>query len=134
MSVVIPNVGEVELLDKMLKESNEDYTLKLFKNNFYPDASTVVGDFEEADFTNYISVSITRSGWSIALESGKAKGEHSTVPTWTCGATGNTIYGYWLEGATSGTLLWAERFDDEAPLSSGDTLDVTLQFVFYSGN
>jgi len=142
MSVVIPNVGEVELLNKMLKD--EDLTLKLFKNNFTPDASTVIGDFEESDFTNYNSFALLKSGWSIDIVSGKAKAKYGTDPSWTCGATGNTVYGYWIEGATSVTLLWTERFDSPIVLTLNGVLEfgtptsippvAGVQFVFYSAN
>jgi len=135
MSVVIPNVGEVELLDKMLKKSDEDYTLKLFKNNLFPDASTVITDFEEANFTGYTPITLTRIEWNNAtIVSGKAKAEYSSIPSWTCGATGNTVYGYWIEGTTSGTLLWTERFDSPQLLILNDVLNIPLEFVFYSAN
>jgi hypothetical protein len=46
MALVIADVGEIELLDKMLKDAlsvDETYTLKLYQNNYTPLASSVAG-------------------------------------------------------------------------------------------
>ncbi len=109
------NGGELELLDKMLKDAlsaNEDYVLKLFRNDYTPDQTTASGSLTEANFTNYAATTLTRAGWNTAVTvSNKAESSYgSAAQSWTCGATGNTIYGYFVEGATSGTVLWAERF------------------------
>ena len=133
MSLVVPNVGETALQDKMLKAAlavDEGYTLKLYKNNYTPVASLVASDFTEADFTGYTSKSLTRALWNAAtIVSGAAVSTYGSSPqTWTCGATGNTIYGYYVVGATSGTLLWAELFASPIVLTNGLTLGVTPTF------
>jgi hypothetical protein len=138
MPLVIANVGECELLDKMLKDAlstDENYTLKLFKSNTTPSASSVAGDFSEADFTGYSAKTLTRAGWNAATTvSGKAKSVYGTTQSWTCGATGNTIYGYYIVGATSGTLFWAERFSAAKTLNDTDVLNITPNFTFNSEN
>jgi len=133
MALVLSNAGKLELLDKMLKDGlsvDEDYTLKLYQNDYTPLAASVIGDFTEADFTGYTSKTLTRSGWNAsAIVGGKAEAEYGTTQTWTCGATGNTVYGYTVQGATSGALLWAERFDDTRTLTNGDTENLTVKFT-----
>lgn len=137
MALVISNVGELELLDKMLKDAlsvDEDYTLKLYQNVYTPVATSVAGDFTEANFTNYTSKTLTRAGWAAATTvGGKAQSSYAEQ-TWTCGASGNTIYGYFVIGATSGTLLWAEEFAAPHVLVDTDILGVTPVFTFNSEN
>ena len=118
MAIVVPNgpnKGETELLDKMLKKSDEDFTLKLFKNNIEPSRSTVLGDLIEANFTNYVAKSLTRAKWNNAIKVSpvvpclysEALSTYSEEQLWTCGSiVGNTIDGYYIIGATSGKLLW----------------------------
>lgn len=120
----------------MLKDAlsvDENYTLKLYKSNTTPDQSSVAGDFTEADFTDYTAKTLTRTGWGAASTvSNKASATYGSAQTWTCGATGNTIYGYFVVGATSGTLLWAERFGTARVLADTDQLSFTPTFTLNS--
>lgn len=140
MALVVPNEGELELLDKMLKDaltSDENYILKLFKNNVTPTMSFSAGSLTEADFTNYVAKTLTRANWNVAVTNGSNKAEtsYATSPqSWTCGTTGNTIYGYWVTGATSTAVLWAERFATARVLSNGDVLNLTPKFTLNSEN
>ena len=115
MALVVPNQGELELLDKMLRDTlstDENYILHLYKNDYTPVAATTSTDFTEADFTNYVVKTLARATWNAAVTvSGKAESSYGSTPlSWTCGATGNNIYGYWVGGATSNAVLFAEKF------------------------
>lgn len=139
MPLVTPNQGELELLNKMLKAAlsvDENYILKLFRNDVTPDSSFVTSSFVEANFTNYAAKTLTRANWNNAVNvAGTATSSYGSVPqTWTCGTTGNTIYGYWVEGATSGTCLWAERFGANRILADEDVLNLTPKFALNSAN
>ncbi len=135
MALKVPNEGELELLDKMLKDAlsvDENYILKLYKNDYTPLDTSTIGSFTIADFTNYVHKTLTRTNWSAAATNGSSKAESSygTAPeSWTCGASGNTIYGYWVEGASSAKCLWAERFATARVLASGDVLNITPKFT-----
>jgi hypothetical protein len=137
MPLVIANVGELELLDKMLKDAltvDEDYTLKLFNNNVAPTQASIASTFTETAFTGYAAKTLTRTGWSAATTvSNKAQSSYSQQ-SWTCGATGDTIYGYYVIGATSSTLLWAELFASPRIVANTDVLNVTPVFTFNSEN
>lgn len=137
MALVIANVGELELLDKMLKDAlsvDEDYTLKLFTNNVTPSQSSVAGTFVEATFTGYVAKTLTRTGWSAAATvSNKAESSYAQQ-SWTCGATGETIYGYYVIATTSTTLLWAEAFSSPRIVADTDVLNITPIFTFNSEN
>lgn len=138
MALVVPLNGELELLNKLLEGANntEAFILKLFSNNVTPDSTFVVGSLVEATFTNYVAMTLARGSWNNAVNvSGVAQSSYAANPqTWTCGATGQTIYGYWIQGATSGTCLWAERFAVSRVLANGDVLNLTPQFTLQSAN
>ena len=136
MGLVVPDAGELELLTKLLINTNdtEDYLLRLYKNSYSPVAATVVGDFTEADFTNYVEKTIARGDWaSPSTVTNKAESS-VTAQSWTCGATGNTVYGYYVVGSTSGTCLWAEEFASPRILADGDILNLTPKFNLSSAN
>jgi hypothetical protein len=139
MPLVVPDTGELRLLDTMLKlalSTNENHILKLFKSDSTPSAASAPGSFTEADFTGYAARTLSRSTWNAAVTvSNKAESSYGSSPqSWTCGATGNTVYGYWVEGSTSSTCLWAERFSTSRVLASGDVLNITPKFTMSSEN
>jgi len=116
----------------MLKDAlstDEDFILHLFKNNYTPVDGTTSTDFTEADFTNYTVRTLTRANWNAAVTvSGKAESSYGSSPlSWTCGATGNTVYGYWVQGATSADVCWAERFGTSRVLAEDDVLNLSCR-------
>lgn len=131
MPIYIPNAGELSLLEKMLIESGEDANLRLYRNNLTPEASTVAGDFQEANFTNYSAKLLERSKWNVPVTiNGEARAIYSEEQNWSVGSTGNTIYGYYVTGKVSGTILWAEKFSRSRALDPGDELTITPIFNF----
>lgn len=128
MALVVCNAGELKLLDWAIKDTStpENLTLKLYKVDYTPVAASVAGDFTEADFTSYSAKTLTRSTWAASSTNGSGKAASTyTAQSWTCGSTGNTIYGYFVVGATSGTLIWAEKFATARTLVNGDELNIT---------
>lgn len=142
MALVVPDLGELELLDKMLKDAlstDENYIMKLYQNNYTPVAGSgnPSGTFTEANFTNYTNRTLTRANWSAAATvSNKAESSYGTSPqSWTCGATGNTIYGYYVQQANAPSyVLWAELFSTARVLANGDILNITPKFTLASEN
>lgn len=139
MPLIVPDQGELELLDKCLKDAlsvDENYILKLYKNDYTPASTTAPGSFTEADFTAYAARTLTRTTWNAAVTvSGAAESSYGSTPqSWTCGASGNTVYGYWVEAATSAKVLWGERFGTSRVLASGDVLNITPKFTLASAN
>ncbi len=132
MAIVWPNVGEVEALKRLLYSdaSAEDLTLKLYKSNTTPGETDVAGTYTEADFTGYSAETLTSSQsgstWEVPTTSGATRSDYQTPLTWTCGASGNTIYGYFVIGATSGTLYFSERFASSYTLADTDTFTLNL--------
>lgn len=135
MALIVPDQGELRLLDTLLRlalSTNEDQILKLYKNNYTPDNAAAPASFTEADFSNYVAKTLARGSWNAAATvSGKAESSYA-IQSWTCGTTGNTVYGYWVEGSTSNKVLWAEKFSTARTLASGDVLNVVPKFSLYS--
>ena len=130
MSLCMPDAGGLEMLAKMIKTAlatDDNYILKLYDSAITPTNSTTAGTFSghTATFTNYSHQTLTRAGWSSIVQSGTtAQTSYGTTLTWTCGATGDTVYGYWVESATTGTCLWAELFGTARTLANGDVLNL----------
>ena len=129
------NVGKLELLDKMLKDAlvvNENYTLKLFKNNVVPSSSSITSTFVEANFSGYVEKNLTRAGWvASTIVSNKAQSRYPQQ-SWTCGSIGQVIYGYYVISSSSSTLLWAELFSSPKTLVPTDVLNIIPVFTFNS--
>ena len=138
MALVVPNEGEIELLKKCLINTTdtEDFLLRLYKNNYAPDENTTLTSFTEANFTNYAEKTITRGDWTnppTMDPMNKAQCQVS-IQSWTCGLTGNTVYGYYIVGSVSNKILWAEQFNVARVLADGDILNVTPIFNLSSAN
>jgi hypothetical protein len=121
---------------KLALSTNENHILKLYRTNVTPNANSIPASFTEANFTGYAAKTLTRSSWNSAVTvSNKAESSYgASAQSWTCGTTGNTIYGYWVEGSTSAKCLWAELFTTSRVLASGDVLNITPKFTLSSEN
>lgn len=135
MTLVIPNVGEALMLDNSLKNATpEALILKLYTNNFDAVAGTVAGNLtEQAAASGYTAKTLTRAGWGAAVGGSPSSSTYGTpqIFSWTGAAT---IVGYFLVGAVSGTLYWAERLYAGAgqAFANGDSLTITPKITFGS--
>ena len=133
-ALIVPDVGEVEFAKRCLYQAPTDATLKLFKTNVTPAEGDTHASYTVADFTNYVdkTLTATQSGstWAVPTTSGGATSTAyggGTPLSWTCGASGNTIYGYWWQNATP-VLLLAEAFATARVLANTDVLNLTPNF------
>lgn len=146
MAYLIPREGDVQILTELLG-SGENWQLGLFKTSITPAETDVAATYtaHEADFTNYARKTLTRAvgtgNWSTPVSqapsgspawSSRFQVAHSVygsaAQSWTCGTTGNTVYGYFIVGATSGKLIMAELFPSPRTLTSGDSFSMTPLF------
>jgi hypothetical protein len=137
MALLVPNVGEIELLDKLLKDAlvdDEDYILKLYQNNYDPIATSTAANFTVCTFDNYSDKTLTRAGWGAAAEvGGVATSSYSVEQSWTCNSGTQDVYGYYIVGGDApNTLLWAEKFTVTRTLAAGDSLRMTPKFTLRS--
>ncbi len=135
MTLVIPNVGEALMMDNALKTASpEALILKLYTNNYDAINSSVAGSFTEmTGGTGYTAKTLTRAGWNAAVGGSPTSSTYGTAQTfsWTGAAT---IVGYFLVGAVSGTLYWAERLyaTTGQTFANGDSLTVTPKITYAS--
>lgn len=130
MALLVPNVGEVVLLSNLLAGGSlENWRLKLYRNDVTPAEGDTAATFTEANFTGYSDKTLTRSvsgsTWSTPSTSAGVTSSSYAAQTYTSSGTAQTIYGWYIVGATSGTLICSERFDTSRTLVSPDTLTVT---------
>lgn len=123
----------------------EALSFHLYKASHTPAESDSVGSYTECTFTGYSAQTLnakmsTSAGWTApALVAGgtgswlggyKTNAAESTYPqqSWTCSASPDTVYGYYVTGAISTTLYWAEAFASSVVLIAGAIIQVTPRF------
>lgn len=141
MPQVVQNSSQILLLENVRAAplSNglwNDVVIKLFQNDFTPNVNTVLADFTEADFSGYASVNQVATWLTPFVDANgiprmmnaQMQFDHDG------GVTANAIFGYWVEKAITGELLWAERFVD-GPFNLAlitDAIALTLAIAIYT--
>lgn len=148
MALMVAREGDVQLLTDLLGGGTlENWLLCLFNSNITPAETDVAATYtaHETAFTGYarktLTRSITGSTWSTPVSqapsgspawSSRTQVGHSqygsSPQVFTCSGTGDTIYGYFVIGATSGKLIMAEAFSASRTMTNGDTLSITPVF------
>lgn len=137
MSALFSNEGEVKLLTDLLS-AGEDWSWKLYKSATTPSELDTAGTYTESTFTGYASTNLVRgvgSGHWSTPASGSPTGSWSgeaAVAESTYGASaitysatsGESVIGYYVVGASSGKLLWAEKFASAIVLVNPSTLTI----------
>lgn len=126
MALNVPNTGENIALEALVnKTAPQNLVLKLYQNNITPSDTDTAGTYTEATFGGYSAATLTGASWEAASAGTITYGSQQTF---TCnGSTPNSIYGYFVVQATSGTLVYSERASG-APLSvtnNGDAVKIT---------
>lgn len=131
MALVVPNTGEVALLQKMLNQNQTaNLLLRLYQNNLTPNAFTQYTDIVECTTTGYGAITITNSNWSVATPVGSTYAEAGYGEqdfTFSAGPTQTLVYGYYVTD-TNNTLMWLERFTN-SPFTvppAGGTIGIIL--------
>lgn len=143
MAFIIPRDGALQALAELLNASNgEDWEIGLYNSAVTPAETDTAATYtsRETAFSGYVRKTLTRgvgSGkWStpaLAAPSGSppwtSRGQVArsafAAQTWTCGATGDVIHGWFVLGKTSGKLILTGTFPSPRTLASSDTLAVT---------
>lgn len=130
--LVCPDAGEALVAKNWLnKEAPQNQTLFLFKNNITPAETDVTGTYTEADFTGYAAHGLVGADWTVTP--GAPTVAATGVKTFTQTAVMNqSIYGYGMKQAVSGTIMIAERFSGApfALANNGDSISVTPTITF----
>lgn len=148
MALMVPREGDVQLLNDLLAGGSlENWSLRLFNSNITPAETDTAATYtaHETAFTGYAAKTLTRTigsstwntpvsqapsgapAWSSRTQVGHSQ-YGSSPQSWTCSGTGDTIYGYFITGVTSGKLILAEAFASSRTLANGDSLSITPVF------
>ena len=122
MALLTPNVGETELLSRMLnKSATGDVKIQLYSSNTTPAEADTIATYTL--ITDPAAITLTGASWDTTSVAGTASYAQQTF-TFT-GA--NTVYGYVVTNSAGTTLLWAEKFTDGPyPIpSGGGTIKIT---------
>jgi hypothetical protein len=122
--MVIPNEGKILWLGWALITDGSDFEpfdVKLFQNQYTPTDTSTASDFTEATFPGYAQVQLTRGNFNdVTVANNVATSVNSIVPTYTCtGGQGQTVYGWYMIGDTSGKCLAAQVFDTPRNMTNG---------------
>jgi hypothetical protein len=148
MPFLVSREGDARLLTELLGGATpEDWQLGLFSSAISPAETDTAATYEahEAAFDGYARKVLTRSvsdsTWNAptlqaptgsppwASRERVAHSKYGSAPqSWTIGATGGVVHGYFIVGATSGNLILAEEFSAPRTLHPGDTLSITPVF------
>ena len=135
MALVHGHDGQVQALKYFLnKDFSEDQKLRLFINDITPDRATVAADLTEMSTLGYAAKDLAGANWAVAAgatESDPAQASYAQqVFTFEAGDT-VPVYGYYVQGAVTGKLLWVERFTDGPyPIANlGDQIKITPKFT-----
>lgn len=111
MSLVVPSVGAIELLEELVLGADWQPYYRLYTNPGAPNPNTILEDFTEATFAGYTPLLAT--GWIAADidDSGRAFSLGNLL-TWTrgVGGAGQNVYGYFVTQGNPGPLIFAQRF------------------------
>lgn len=127
MALLAPAAGEMMLLDNALKTTTpEALILKLYTNNVDAANGSVAGTFTECAISGYAAKTLTRAGWNAAVTGNPSSSTYGTAQTFNFTGTG-AVVGYYLVGATSTTIYWAERLyaTTGQTFNNGDSLTIT---------
>lgn len=115
MSLVVPDVGEVAMLNSILSVTAsavlDPLILKLYSNNITPANSDTAGTYTTVVGGGYASVSLDKTNWVVTGGSPSVAQYNAFISFSFTGATNapGTIYGYYIVD-TNNTLICAERF------------------------
>jgi hypothetical protein len=135
MSGVLPNVGEAAMLDNSLKNTTpEALILKLYSNNYDCINTSIASNFTEVSDGGYASKALTRAGWNSAVGGSPSYSQYSAAQVFSFTGAVAGVVGYFLVGASSGTLYGAERLyaGTGQAFANGDSLSVTPKITFGS--
>jgi len=136
MSLVVPDVGELIILDALVAgDTLAAFECRLYQNNYTPVQGSVIGSFTVATFSGYAADWCAFGSATTVSNKAKIVGTTDVEFTHNGGGTSNTIYGYYVVDTVSGEVVWAERFAaSQAMANNGDKITITLALTLFSEN
>ncbi len=124
MTLVVPDEGEAELLERMLNTTTGATVLRLYTNSLTPVEGSVVADFTDATAAGYSPITLAEGSWTVSTTTGVTDAEFAQQ-TFTFTAL-ETVEGYFVTNVGDTKVLWAEKFAAPANVpSGGGTIKIT---------
>lgn len=109
MVLVVPNSSEFIILQYITNNyTPENLVICLYANDITPNENSFADTFTEVTGGGYVLQNLTPEGWTIS--SGTPSSAEHTEIIWILAPETGVVYGYYVLRATSGELMWAERF------------------------
>jgi len=123
------------IIDTVLSDGAEEYSLRLFTNDVTLTFDTVTGDLSEPTLTGYAPIVLDSASWPTAECNGEGDGQTKiSAVGWTF--TGNfpeTLYGWWVTNR-DGDFVYGEKLWPLGLLIDTDGQGVTLTPRFVYGD
>jgi hypothetical protein len=135
MALLVPNQGEAIVLSLLVNKTStytqQDLKLKLYSSNTTPAETDTEATYTEATFTGYAAITLTGANWTVTEGAPSSASYAQQTFTSSAGSQSQNIYGYYLVQATSGKLVYAERFSDGPYqiVNNGDAVKVTVSIT-----
>lgn len=128
MAITIPNLGEATFLRNILGvAAAQTIVYRLYTNDYTITESSTAADLTECSGGGYAPITLAAGSWTIT-EANPSTAVYPQIQfSFTSVPTTPSIYGYYATQATSGILLWGERFPS-APFqiqSASDNIKIT---------
>jgi hypothetical protein len=134
-NAILPDTAKIECATRLLAAAGSFVKMRLFQTNLIVDHTTTIADLIAAicTFSGYADYTLTGGAVSPGLDAEARAFITWDANTWTkTGATGNLVYGYWIESATPEIQL-VEKFDNPIPLLvDGAFVQMTPKFTVRS--
>jgi hypothetical protein len=113
MTPVIPASAVQLLLEITLnKRQPENLVLRLYQNDHTPKHTDTESDYKEATFSGYKASNLSADSWTVKAGNPATATHEPRIFTADIGHQNEKVYGYYVTGASTGKIYWAERFDD----------------------
>ena len=127
MALLVPDVGEVELLTRAL--TYEGSKLKLYTNDYTATEATVIGGLTECAVAGYAAKALATGSWVVSTVTNITTASYAEQEF--AITTAVSCYGYMVTNSAASVLLWVERFTG-APFTlpaGGGSIKVTLNLT-----
>ena len=108
MALLVPSVGEAEMLTRILNGTDK-LKIHLYTNNQTPAQTDVVTNYTEVATGGYAAIALS-STWTIGGTPTEA--DYPTAVTFNFSSGPVTVYGYYVTNNSGTILMWAEKFSD----------------------
>ena len=123
-NLILPGVGESTLILHMLLHTipTGNQVLKIYENSVTLTDSTVLSDLTECTLTGYSAITLLRSDWTVATDTGLTRATN-LQKSFIFSQVG-TVFGFYVVDST-GALLWTQPFDAPTFTSVSTPLQIT---------